>query len=261
VTTPVRLARAAATLARFAGDRRRLLPRRAPAAAVPQGLAMPAGAVTLNEAESKAVLKAFDVPVAAEVLVPEGGDAAAAARALEGPFAVKIVSRDIAHKTEAGGVRLGVPRDGLAEAARAVTENARRAVPGARIDGVLVSEMVAGVETLIGVVVDQSFGPVVALGLGGVLTEVLKDVTYRVAPFDVDTAREMIADLRGAALLEGYRGAPAADTEALARVLVAVSRMAAALAPRLREMDINPVFVRAAGKGVAAADALVVLKA
>jgi acyl-CoA synthetase (NDP forming) len=100
----------------------------------------------------------------------------------------------------------------------------------------------------------------VALGLGGVLTEVLKDVTYRIAPFDLETAREMIAELRAAALLDGYRGTPAADKEALAHALVAVSQMAVALAPRLKEMDINPVFVRAAGRGVAAADALVVLK-
>ena len=261
VTTPVRLARAAAALARFAGDQRRLLPRKAPAAVAPKGLALPAGDLTLNEAESKAVLQAFGVPVVAEVLVAEGSDVAAAARTLEPPFAVKIVSRDIAHKTEAGGVKLGVSREGLAEAARAVTENARKAVPGAKIDGVLVSEMADGVETLIGVINDPSFGPVVALGLGGVLTEVLKDVTYRIAPFDLETARDMIGELRAAALLDGYRGKPAADKEALAQALVAVSQMATALAPRLKEMDINPVFVRAAGRGIAAADALVVLKA
>jgi acetyltransferase len=97
----------------------------------------------------------------------------------------------------------------------------------------------------------------VALGLGGVLTEVLKDVTYRIAPFDLDTAREMIADLRGARLFDGYRGQPPADKEALARALVAASEMAAALAPRLKEADINPVFVGPGG--VVAADALVVL--
>jgi acyl-CoA synthetase (NDP forming) len=261
VTTPVRLARAAAALARFADDRRRLLPRKAPAAVAPQELALPAGAVTLNEAEGKALLRAFGVPAVAEVFVAASEDVAAAASALRAPFAVKVVSRDIAHKTEAGGVRLGVARDGLAEAARAVVENARRAVPDSRIDGVLVSEMAEGVETLIGVINDESFGPVVALGLGGVLTEVLKDVSYRVAPFDLDTAREMIAELRGAALLDGYRGKPPADKEALAGALVAVSQMAAALAPRLKELDINPVFVRAAGRGIAAADALVVLKA
>ena len=259
LTTPVRLARAAATLARFAGDQRRLLPRRMPEVVVPKGLDLPAGAVTLNEAESKAVLQRFGIPVAKEVFVAAGTDAAAAAKGLKAPFAVKIVSRDIAHKTEAGGVKLGVAPDALADAVGTVTANAAKAVPGAKIEGVLVSEMAQGIEALIGVINDESFGPVVALGLGGVLTEVLKDVTYRIAPFDIETAREMIADLRGAKLFDGYRGKPAGDKEALAKALVAASQMAAALAPRLKEADINPVFV--GPDGVKAADALVVLKA
>jgi acetyltransferase len=261
LTTPVRLARAAAALARFAEDRRRLLPRQwpgmAPEVRLPPGLELPAGAVTLNEAESKAVLAAFGIATPREVLVPAGGDAAAATEVLAAPFAVKIVSRDIAHKTEAGGVRLRVAREDLADAVCTVTANAAKAVPGAQLDGVLVSEMAQGVEALIGVINDASFGPVVALGLGGVLTEVLKDVTYRVAPFDLDTAREMIAELRGAKLFDGYRGRPPADKEALARALVSASQMAASLASRLKEADINPVFVGPGG--VVAADALVVL--
>jgi acetate---CoA ligase (ADP-forming) len=258
LTTPVRLARAAAVLARFASDQRRLLPQRMPEVSTPKVLDLPAGAVTLNEAESKAVLQQFGIPVAKEVFVASDADAAAAAKGLKAPFAVKIVSRDIAHKTEAGGVKLGVTPDALGDAVRTVTSNAAKAVPGAKIDGVLVSEMAQGIEALIGIINDESFGPVVALGLGGVLTEVLKDVTYRIAPFDIDTAREMIADLRGAKLFDGYRGKPAGDKEALARSLVAASQMAAALAPRLKEADINPVFV--GPDGVMAADALVVLK-
>jgi succinyl-CoA synthetase beta subunit len=225
-----------------------------------KSLTLPAGAVTLNEAESKALLRTFGVPVAKEVFVAAGNDVTAAAGTLQAPFAVKIVSRDVPHKTEAGGVKLRVTREGLAEAARQVTDNAKKAVPGAAIDGILVSEMASGLETLIGVINDPSFGPVVALGLGGVLTEVLKDVSYRVAPFDIDTARDMLAELRAAKLFEGYRGKPAADKEALARALVAVSEMATTLAPRLKELDINPVFVGPAGSGVVAADALVVLK-
>lgn len=259
LTTPVRLARAAAVLARFAGDRRRLLPHRVPEVVTPKGLDLPAGAVMLNEAESKAVLQRFGIPVAREVFVAAGADAASAAKGLKAPFAVKIVSRDIAHKTEAGGVKLGVAPDALADAVRMVTASATKAVPGAKIDGVLVSEMAQGIEALIGVVNDESFGPVVALGLGGVLTEVLKDVTYRIAPFDIETAREMIADLRGAKLFDGYRGKPAGDKEALAKALVAASEMAVALGARLKEADINPVFV--GPDGVVAADALVVLKA
>ncbi len=261
LTTPVRLAQAVAVLARFAGDRRRLLPRKAPPVLAPKGLQLPPGEVTLSEAESKAVLQAFGIPIVREILVPAGQDVGAAARDLKGPFAVKVVSRQIAHKTEAGGVELGVAPEALAEAARTIMDNATKAVPTAKIDGVLVSEMAQGLETLIGVVNDEAFGPAVALGLGGVLTEVLKDVTYRIAPFDLETARDMIAELRAAKLFDGYRGKPAADKEALAQVLVAVSQMAKALAPRLKEMDINPIFVGPAGRGVAAADALIALKA
>ena len=260
ITTPVRLARAAAVLARFAADRRRLLPRRAPQVRLPADLDLPAAAASLSETESKAVLRAFDVPIAREVLLSLGADANAAAAGLRPPFAVKIVSRDIPHKTEAGGVKLGVAKEGLGAAVRSVIDSALKAKPGAKIDGVLVAEMAQGIEVLIGVINDESFGPTIALALGGVLTEVLQDVTYRIAPFDLDTAREMIAELRGARLFDGYRGKPAADKEALAQTLVAVAKMAAALAPRLQELDINPVFVGAVGEGVVAADALLVLK-
>ncbi len=260
VPTPARGAKAAATLAKFAEDRRRLLPRKAPAAAIAKGVTLPAGAVTLSEVESKAVLAAYGVPVTKEVLVPAGADVVAAAKGLKGPFAVKIVSRDIAHKTEAGGVMLAIPAGDLAMAAAEVIANGRRYKADAKIDGVLVSEMASGLEALIGVVNDEGFGPAVALGLGGVLTEILKDITFRIAPFDIETARDMIAELRGAKLFDGYRGKPAADKEALAAMLVEVSRMAAALGPRLKEMDINPVFVGGKGEGVRAADALIVLK-
>ncbi len=261
VTTPVRLARAAAVLARFAADRRRLLPRKAPSIPKPAGVDLPAGRRHAQRGREQG--GAAGLRRARRQRDVRGRQAATWQRLppeLEAPFAVKVVSRDVPHKTEAGGVRLGVAREALSEAARSVADSARKAVPGAKIDGVLVSEMAQGLETLIGVINDPGFGPVVALGLGGVLTEVLKDVTYRVAPFDLETAREMIAELRAAKLFEGYRGKPAADKEALAQALVAVSGMAVALAPRLKELDINPVFVRPAGQGVVAADALVVLK-
>ena len=261
ITTPVRLARAAAVLARFTADQRRLLPRRPPEVATPTALELPRGAVSFSETESKAVLEAFGVPIAKEMLLPAGADAALAAARLVPPYAVKIVSRDIPHKTEVGGVKLAVSKDGLGDAVRSVTQSALAAKPGAKVDGVLVSEMAQGIEVLIGVINDESFGPTIALALGGVLTEVLKDVSYRIAPFDLETAREMIAELRGARLFDGYRGAPPADKEALAQTLVAVGQMAAALGPRLKELDINPVFVGAEGAGVVAADALLILKA
>jgi acetyltransferase len=213
----------------------------------------------MSEAESKALLAAYGVAVTREALVRPDETVLGKVAALTPPFAVKVVSRDIAHKSEVGGVRLGL-RDvkSATSAAEEVIANARKHVPGARIDGVLVSEMASGIEAIVGVVNDPAFGPCVAVGLGGVLTEVLKDVTFRVAPFGIETARDMIAELRGAKLFEGYRGQPAGDREALARMLVEVSRMAWALRDRLVELDINPVFVGT--DGVVAADALAVLR-
>jgi acetate---CoA ligase (ADP-forming) len=259
IPTPVRLAQAAAILARFEEDRTRLGPRKAPTAAKRAPHPLPVGAVTLSEAESKAVLAAHGIAITKEAVVAVGESFVGKLAKLKPPFAVKVVSRDIAHKSDVGGVKLGL-RDMIAveDAGREVIENARRAKPDAKIEGVLVSEMAAGLEVLIGVINDPAFGPTVALGLGGVLTEVLRDVTYRIAPFGLEDARDMIGELKGARLFAGYRGQPAADTEALARMLVDVAAMAMSLKDRLAEMDINPVFV--GPKGAIAADALVVLK-
>ncbi len=259
VPTPSRMATAMARLTRFSLDRGRLLPRRVPDDVVlPDGLVLPVGAATLSEVDSKRLLSAFGIAVTREVLVPTGGDAISATRDLKPPFAVKVVSADIAHKSDIGGVRLGVGAE-LASAVADVTACARSAIPTAHIDGVLVAEMARGIEVLIGVVNDASFGPAIALGLGGVMTEVMQDVTYRIAPFDIETAREMIADLKAAPLFHGHRGSPPADVEALAETLVKVSGLAWALRDRLTELDINPVFVRPAGQGVVAADALAIL--
>ena len=137
--------------------------------------------------------------------------------------------------------------------------SARAYRPDARIDGVLTQEMATGIEVILGAVDDPHFGPTVMFGLGGVLTEVLYDVTHRFAPFDQTTALDMLDEIKGAALLRGYRGAPALDTEALADTLTRLSWLIHDHAGRIREIDINPLFVRPHGQGVVAADALIVL--
>ncbi len=138
---------------------------------------------------------------------------------------------------------------------------AREAVPGARLGGLLACPMVeGGVEAIVGVVDDETFGPVVALGLGGVFAETLKDVVFRIAPFGLDEAASMVDELRGSALFDGQRGRPPADREALAEVLVQVSALAWSLRGRLSELDINPLIVRSRGEGVVAVDALLVLR-
>ena len=220
---------------------------------------LPAGAVTLDETESKSLLRAFGLPVTQDVLVAPG---AAVPPDVKFPVAVKIASRDIAHKSDIGGVRLNVPdQAALTKAIAEVLANAQRAVPNAHIAGTLLAEMVTdGLETIVGVVNDACFGPVVAFGLGGIFAETLRDVTYRVAPFDKVEAQAMIREIRGAKLFDGVRGQPPRDVDALADLLVAVSDMAWLTRERVAEMDINPVLVRPVGKGVVAADALVVLK-
>ena len=261
IPTPVRLAQAASVLARFADNQRRLLGREKPPASKVSiaALKLPKGAVTLSERESKAVLDAFGIATTKETVVPIGGDVAAAVRKLKSPYAVKIVSRDIAHKSDVGGVKLGLTTpQAAADAASQVIANARAAKPHARLDGVLVAEMASGIEALIGVGNDAAFGPTVALGLGGVLTELLGDITYRIAPFDRATAHDMIAELKGTKLFAGYRGVPAANIEALVSMLVNVSIMATSLGDRLAELDINPVFV--GPTSAVAADALMVLR-
>ncbi len=262
IPTPVRLAEAASRLAKFAIDRQRLLPRVAPAVPpLPPGLVLPLQAGALSELDSKAVLARFGIASTREVLVATGADIDAATAGLNPPFAVKVLASAISHKSDVGGVKLGVGAGpALAKAAAAVVANARAAVPEALIDGVLVAEMASGLELLVGVINDPVFGPVVAFGLGGVMTEILGDVTYRIAPFDLETANDMIAELKGARLFDGYRGSPMTDKQALARLLVEVSRMAMALQERIGEIDINPVFVGSTGNGVVAADALIILR-
>ena len=139
-----------------------------------------------------------------------------------------------------------------------MTAAVKRHKPDARIEGVLVQEMASGLEVIVGAVNDPYFGPTVTFGLGGIFTELLKDVTHRFAPFDAEGAREMIDEVKGAALLHGYRGRPALDVAALADVLARVSLIAHDHADRIAEIDVNPLFVME--RGVVAADALIVLK-
>jgi len=223
--------------------------------------ALPAGAATLDEHESKNILAVAGVPVTRDWLIPANAIKRAAPD-IAFPVAVKIVSRDIAHKTDIGAVQLNV-RDGPAlEAAFSdILNNARRAAPDARISGVLASEMITdGLETIVGVVNDAVFGPVVAFGLGGVFVETLGDASYRVAPFGLEDARAMIEELRARAVFDGVRGGPPRDLDALVATLARVSELAWHLRDRLVELDINPLLVRPRGQGVVAADALIVLR-
>ena len=262
LTSPLRIARSMATLADFADARRRSL-----APALPReisGIVLPARCdkpVVLDEHESKALLAQAGIPVTRDMLLGLDPDRAD----IEGvafPVAVKIVSRDIAHKSDIGGVRLGVADETQLRAAMAdVIARVRASRPDAKLGGVLVCEMVSdAVEVIVGVVNDAAFGPVVAIGMGGVLAETLDDVAYRIAPCTPEEATQMVAELRGCRIFDGVRGKSPRDIAALAATIVQVSELAWQLRDRLVELDINPLLVRAAGEGVVAGDALVVVK-
>ncbi len=261
VLTPKRTAVAAAALGAYADKQRRWRAaqlRGVPRVIARQPLELPAGAARLSEHASKCCLTAYGIPIAREVVLAPAAVAALKTAPLTFPLAVKIDSPDIAHKTEAGAVRLNVQTlDELKTAAAEVVANAKRHKPDASINGVLLAEMSAGTEVIVGAVNDPYFGPVVMFGLGGVFAELLKDVTYRFAPFDIGTAREMIAEIKAAALLTGYRGGAPLAVDALAETLSRVSWLAADHADRITEIDINPLFVNASA--VSAADALIAL--
>lgn len=229
---------------------------------VPVPLPVPITATgALSERTAKHVLAEAGMPFPDERLAATPDEAAAAAEAIGYPVVVKICSPQIAHKTEVGGVIVNL-KDAAAvrEAAATVLERAGGAMPDAVIEGVLVAPMIGGgVETIAGVSVDATLGPVVMFGLGGVLVEVLKDVTFRAVPFDTAEARRMIAETTAGKVLQGVRGAPPADIEALAETLAALSRFAAANEDRLAGVDINPLKVMPAGEGVVPLDALVLL--
>ena len=224
----------------------------------PPVIELPQGSGPLPALQACALLDAAGiVPLPCE-LAATPDEAVLAARRLGHPVAVKIESADLPHKTEVDGVALGLgDDDAVRTAAEAIIASARQHAPSARIDGVLVQKMAPpGVELVIGARQDPAFGPVVMVGLGGVLVEVLRDAAFAAAPVSEAQAERMLASLRGAALLDGVRGAPPVDRAALCTLISRVSRLAEATGPDLAELDLNPVI--AGPEGVAVADWLLV---
>ena len=221
-----------------------------------------AGHSTLAESEARRVIAAWGIAGPQQALVQSAGAAVEAAQRIGYPVALKVDSRDILHKTEAGVVRLGLRDAGqVRDAYTAIAASAAAHAPDALISGVLVQEMIAGgVEVIAGISRDAQLGPMLLFGSGGVLVEVYDDVALRRCPVTRSEALDMITEVRGAQLLRGFRGRPPADADALADALVRLSHLAVQLEGTLAELDINPLMVLPAGQGVKAADALVVLK-
>ncbi|OAK64498.1 6-carboxyhexanoate--CoA ligase [Variovorax paradoxus] len=213
-----------------------------------------------TEASAKAVLSQAGLPVPQEVIAANRDEALAAARALGFPLVLKIVSPDIAHKTEVGGVFVGVRSEAqlIEEYANLLARVAQKA-PEARIAGVLVAQMVqGGVELILGTKKDPVFGPMVMVGLGGIFAEIFKDVALQPAPVDEAQATAMLRSLKAFALLDGARGRPRADVQSAARAVAALSRFAMRHAQDVSEIDINPLMVLEQGRGAHALDALLV---
>jgi acyl-CoA synthetase (NDP forming) len=233
-----------------------------PDAALPAPLTTSLPDAAPDEAGAKRILAAIGIASPGEVLCASAEEAAAAAGRLGFPVALKLVSPDVLHKSEIGGVALGLADAAAVRSAfEAIIASAAQLAPTARLSGVLVTPMVTGgVECVIGVTRDPVFGPVAMVGLGGVFVEVLRDVALRLCPFDEAAAEEMIRGLKGFPLLDGARGRPRMDVPALAAALSRLSRFAAGAGKRLSGIEVNPLMVLPEGRGALALDAVITLE-
>jgi acetyltransferase len=220
------------------------------------------GRDSLTEIEAKEVFKAYGLLVTNTQLSKSEDEAVALAKKVGFPVVMKIVSPEILHKSDAGGVKVNIKdEDSVRAAYKTIIANAKAYKPDANIHGIAIQEMAPiGTEVIMGSVNDPTFGPTVMFGLGGIFVEVLKDVTFRVAPVAEEQAMEMLEEIRSAAILKGVRGETPRDRKALAETLSRYSNMILDLADEVAESDANPVFVYEDGKGVKVVDARVILK-
>lgn len=223
--------------------------------------ALAEGRACLSEHEAKLVLASYGIPVAKEQVVRTPEELVRALKSFEYPVVLKIDSPDIPHKTEAGLVELNCRNLHEADAAfTRIMQRARQGCPKARINGVLVQEMVTDcTECIVGMKRDAQFGPTIMFGLGGIFVEVFQDVSLRVAPLTELDAAQMIQEVKGYKILAGARGRPRADVEAVKDVLLKMSHLSLDLEEYILEADINPLMVGSSGQSVKAVDALMVL--
>ncbi|HEX9012784.1 MAG TPA: acetate--CoA ligase family protein, partial [Anaerolineaceae bacterium] len=220
------------------------------------------GRNALTEIESKQVFGCYGLPVTQTLLAKSEDQAIELAHQVGYPVVMKIVSPEILHKSDAGGVKVNIKDDTQArEAYRTILKNAKAYRADARIHGIAVQEMAPwGTEVILGSVNDPTFGPTIMFGLGGIFVEVLKDVTFRVTPVSTVQAERMLGEIRGAPILAGARGEAPRDKKALSEVICRYSTMILDLADEISETDANPVLVYEVGKGVRVVDARVILK-
>ncbi len=217
------------------------------------------GRKALLETEAKTVCAAYGIPVTEFRLAKSAAEAVACAEQVGYPVVLKVVSPDIVHKSEAGGVVINLKNANEVAAAYAkILENAQKYRADARIVGVLVAEMAPqATEVIVGAIKDPQFGQTIMFGLGGIFVEILKDVNFRVAPITVVDAKEMITQLKAYPLLCGYRNTPPADIDALVAILCSVSRLVMENS-NIKELDLNPIMAYA--KGAKTVDARIILE-
>jgi len=230
-------------------------PRAPPEAGAASATAKRFGSERLSEREAGMLFSALGIRIAEHRIWNEGSTRID----LPGPYAVKLLSPDVLHKSDSGMVLLDVPRDGVAAAARRLLEDAKVRFPNALIEGVLVQQMEHGLaEVIVGYRHDPEIGPVVMLGMGGITAELTKNISVRIAPVTLETAHEMIGEIRELELLRGFRNLPRGDCEALAAAVRAISLLAHIGSRTVVEAEVNPLIVKAQGRGVVAVDGLVV---
>ena len=216
--------------------------------------------VALSELDSKIEMKKYGVPVPGQGNAKSIDELDEILKYIKYPVVLKINSSEILHKSDVGGVKIGIEnRDEAVDAYNEILTNVKKAKPDANIDGILVQEMVeSGIEIIIGITNDDQFGPMLLVGLGGVFVEVFKDTTLYPLPINHDEAIMMLKKLKSFKLLNGYRGSEPCDIDALADMMVKLGKYAYENKDEVKEIDLNPVFVYPKGKGVCAVDALIV---
>lgn len=217
------------------------------------------GRTFLLEPEAKKLCSLYGLPVPKYKMVLDVDEALKAAEEIGFPLALKIVSSDILHKSDVGGVVLNVTdREAVEKAYRRIMESVQRFNPKALIKGVMVEEMLPkGLEVAVGALLDAEFGPAIMFGLGGIFIELLRDFTFRVAPITLNEARKMMREVKGYKLLEGYRGSEPADVEAIAEIISKVSNLMVENG-EIQQLDLNPIIVWR--KGAKIADAKIILR-
>ncbi|MBU0898375.1 MAG: acetate--CoA ligase family protein [Nanoarchaeota archaeon] len=211
----------------------------------------------LSDADTLKLMRKYRIPYPVYSIVKTEDECVKKANSIGYPIALKIVSKDIVHKTESGGIEIGLENEKEVRFAfKKIMANVKRKQPRAKIDGVLVQQMISGHETIIGANYDSQFGPVIMFGLGGIFVEVMKDVTFRLIPVERKDVQEMIKEIKGYKILQGVRGEKAVNIKAIEDFLLKVSKMIEK-EKKIKELDLNPVFV--SSKGAVAVDARIII--